>query len=174
MTRQRWLRSSFSCELRPSRHLENRIVFCNDCLSNRTLWISASGTLDCSICGSQNWMHVAVPLANRPRVVAKSGPAQNVENRVTVAARAVVTTPVKPPERELGKERHLITLEQMTGAASHLARWLDSCGRTAVQLIHQMLGQRCTPLYGTLFRIHQGLRLRLGCIRNWLAPAKQA
>jgi hypothetical protein len=174
MTRQRWLRSSFSCELKPSRHLENRIVFCNDCLSNRTLWVSASGTLDCSNCGSQNWMHMAVPLANRPRVVAKSGPAKKVENRLTVDARAVVAAPVKPPEREFGKERHLLTLEQVTDAASHLAGWFDSGGHTAVHLIQQMLGKLRTPLHGALFRIHQALRTRLCCIRNWLAPAKQA
>ena len=174
MTRQRWLRSSFSCELRPSRHLENRIVFCNDCLSNRTLWISASGTLDCSICGSQNWMHMAVPLANRPRVDAKSGPAKKVENRLTVDARAVVAAPAKTSRERIRKGTTYPHSRASDRRCQLLAGWFDSGGRTAVQLIHQMLGQLRTPLHGALFRIHQALRARLCCIRNWLAPAKQA
>ena len=47
-------RSSFS------RSLEDRIVLCVDCDANRTLSVATSGNLVCSICGSDNWMHVPV------------------------------------------------------------------------------------------------------------------
>src|SRR5262245_4381288 len=40
------------------RSLEDRIVLCVDCDDSRTLSLSASGNLVCSICGSDNWMHL--------------------------------------------------------------------------------------------------------------------
>ena len=45
--------------------MENRIVFCADCDTNRLLTVSSSGHLICSSCGSKNWMHRAAPLAAR-------------------------------------------------------------------------------------------------------------
>ena len=167
MTRQRWLKSGFSCELKPSRHLANRIVFCNDCLSNRTLWVSSSGTLDCSVCGSQNWMHHSVPLANRTSLVAKSPPVS-----LTFQDRADVTADYS--EREFAKGPHLSSLQEIVAAASYLVGWVNSCGCAAVQSIHRMSGQLRAPLRATLVRTHQILWTRLCCIRSWLAPAKQA
>ena len=40
------------------RSLEDRIVLCADCDATRTLSLLISGNLVCSICGSDNWMHV--------------------------------------------------------------------------------------------------------------------
>ena len=173
MTRQRWLKSGFSCELKPSRHLANRIVFCNDCLSNRTLWVSASGTLDCSVCGSQNWMHHAVPLANRASVAAKAvSPARDVET--SLACAALAAAPVRHPDGELGKERSRVTLKSIATAATYLTGWVDSCGRATVQSIHEIFGQLRVPLRCSLLRLQQVLWAWLCCIRSWLAPAKQA
>ena len=167
MTRQRWLKSSFSCELKPSRHLANRIVFCNDCLSNRTLWVSASGTLDCSACGSQNWMHLSVPLANRASLVANFP-------RVSLpfGARAAVSTECS--EGEFAKGPHLSTPQEIIAAANYFAGWVDSRGGAAVQSIHQRLRHLRMPIRGILIRTQQVLWTRLCCIRSWLAPAKQA
>ena len=44
------------------RSLENRIVFCADCDTNRLLTVSPSANLICSSCGSKNWMHRSAPL----------------------------------------------------------------------------------------------------------------
>ena len=168
MTRQRWLKSGFSCELKPSRHLANRIVFCNDCLSNRTLWVSSSGTLDCSVCGSQNWMHHSVPLANRrTSLVAKSPPVS-----LTFQDRADVTAEYS--EREFAKGPHLFTLQEIVAAASHLVGWVNSCGCATVQSIHGCLDSFVLRFAPPLFGLHQILWTRLCCIRSWLAPAKQA
>ena len=40
------------------RSLEDRVVLCADCDATRTLSVLVSGNLVCSICGSENWMHV--------------------------------------------------------------------------------------------------------------------
>lgn len=40
------------------RALEDRIVLCADCDATRTLSLSTSGSLVCSTCGSDNWMHL--------------------------------------------------------------------------------------------------------------------
>ena len=178
MTRQSWFRSSFTRELRPLRHLENRIVFCNDCLANRTLWVSASGTLDCSLCGSQNWMHLSVPIANRSRL-GKSGSRVETVARDSKASSALdvrATSVPRPthPDRELVKNGlRLITLGETNAAASHFVWWLGSCGRAVVQSIHEMSGQLGTPLHDTLLRIQRVFRHRFCCIRDWLSPAKQ-
>ncbi len=47
--------------------LENRIVLCADCDTNRILTVSSSGALICSSCGSQNWMFVAAPIIQNLR-----------------------------------------------------------------------------------------------------------
>ena len=49
-------------ELGPRRSLENRIVLCVDCDSNRTLAISSSGNPICSSCGSENWMFTSTSI----------------------------------------------------------------------------------------------------------------
>jgi cytoskeletal protein CcmA (bactofilin family) len=40
------------------RFLEGRIILCADCDATRTLSLSTSGSLVCSTCGSDNWMHL--------------------------------------------------------------------------------------------------------------------
>jgi len=40
------------------RSMEDRVVLCVDCDNSRTLSLSASGSLVCSTCGSDNWMHL--------------------------------------------------------------------------------------------------------------------
>ena len=40
------------------RSLEDRVVLCADCDATRTLSLLISGSLVCSICGSDNWMHL--------------------------------------------------------------------------------------------------------------------
>src|SRR4026207_979113 len=67
MVRSAWLKAqkrlwTHSKDLGPSRSLENRIVLCADCDSNRTLALSASGELVCSSCGSQNWMFASTSI----------------------------------------------------------------------------------------------------------------
>ena len=172
MTRQSWFRSGFTCDLRPLRHLENRIVFCNDCLANRTLWVSASGTLDCSLCGSQNWMHLAVPLANRSRL-GKSGyqvPAAR-DSKTSSALDVRATIAATCADRELVENGLHLTGREATAAAKHCVCGLSSCGRAVVQSIHEMsVG---TPLHDILLWIQRMFRNRFCCIRDWLSPAKQ-
>jgi hypothetical protein len=176
MKRQRWLRSSYTCELRPIRHLGNRIVYCNDCVANRTLWVSASGTLDCSVCGSQNWMHLAVPLANRSRL---DNSCPRVETPTAKASRVLGVLPASvaraayPGSEDVERGLDFITLRDVTAAAGHCIARIGLCSRAAVQSIHEISGQLRTPLRGTLLRIQQVFRNRFCCIRNWLAPAKQ-
>jgi len=67
MVRAAWLKTRkllgiHSIDLGPSRSLENRIILCADCDSNRTLAVSASGNLACSSCGSQNWMFASTSM----------------------------------------------------------------------------------------------------------------
>ena len=61
MTRKDWLRSGHVL-LRPKRFLENRLVYCADCDATRPLAVSSSGSLICSSCGSEQWMHISIPL----------------------------------------------------------------------------------------------------------------
>jgi hypothetical protein len=65
---------------RVRRSLENRLVFCADCDANRILGVSCSGSLICSDCGSENWMHIAIPLVAR----FKEYNEQEVSERVAV------------------------------------------------------------------------------------------
>ena len=62
MTRNRWIKLEKARQLGVKRALENRIVFCANCDSNRTLSVTSSGNLVCSSCGSKNWMHVTTPI----------------------------------------------------------------------------------------------------------------
>jgi len=57
MARTNWLKWRTGSEKKPH-YLQNRVVFCVDCESNRSL-VCESGTLMCSSCGSQNWMFLA-------------------------------------------------------------------------------------------------------------------
>jgi len=179
MTKQSWFRSSFTCELRPLRHLENRIVFCNDCLANRTLWVSASGTLDCSVCGSQNWMHLVVPLANRSRLGKSESPAgaaaRDSKTSAAVDLRPMIVAQATYVDRELVENGrlHFITRREAISAINHFVCWLNSCSRAAVHSIHEMSRQLGTPLHDALPRIQRVFRNRFCCIRDWLSPAKQ-
>jgi hypothetical protein len=178
MTRQRWLRSSLTCELKAVRHLENRIVFCNDCLANRTLWVSASGTLDCSLCGSQNWMHLAVPLINRATLSPKHGAevvaVKRTQPALTPGVQASSVAQTGQTDREFVKKGpNLPSLEEVTAAANHLIAWVDSCSRAAVQSIHETAGHLRIALHSTVLLGQQAFRNRFCCIRNWFSPAKQ-
>src|SRR5690349_17786771 len=42
------------------RSLEDRVVLCADCDATRTLTLLISGSLVCSTCGSDNWMHLPI------------------------------------------------------------------------------------------------------------------
>ena len=178
MTRQRWLKSRFTCELKSVRHLENRIVFCNDCLASRTLWVSASGTLDCSACGSQNWMHLAVPLVNRPKLALYGSDAAATAKRpgaLTLDPRSLIVPQVRHEDREFVKRRpHPVTLENLTLAATHFVGWADSCSSAAVQSLREISGQFRPAFSWILLRMQQALRDLSCSIRSWLAPAKQA
>jgi len=46
----------------PRRILEDRVVFCVDCDTNRALTTDTSGQLVCSVCTSTAWMYVSAPL----------------------------------------------------------------------------------------------------------------
>ena len=176
MTRQRWLRSSFTCELKSIRHLENRIVFCNDCLANRTLWVSASGTLDCSLCGSQNWMHLSVPLTNRTTLNPKRSPDVVIPVKRTVTsstpdARVSSVAQSGHTGREFVKKDDLLFM--VTIVANHLIDWVGSCSRTAVQSVHGTSGCLRIAVHNTGLRGQQVFRNRFCGIRNWFTPPKQ-
>ena len=47
-----------SSHLGVRRALEDRIILCADCDATRTLSLLISGSLVCSTCGSDNWMHL--------------------------------------------------------------------------------------------------------------------
>ena len=173
MTRQRWFRSSSTCELKPVRHLENRIVFCNDCLANRTLWVSASGTLDCSLCGSQNWMHLAVSLSNRPTLVPKQFPdgliaVKRTQPSLTLGSRASSVAQTGHPDQEFTQKRlDVLSLKEVTVVANY------SRSRTAVQSIRESSGHLQLALHSTVLLVQQVSWNRFCCIRNWFSPAKQ-
>ena len=70
MRRTTWLRFGRDWkinlkDIRRGRQLENRIVLCADCDTNRALAVSSSADLICSSCGSGNWMFVSVPIVAR-------------------------------------------------------------------------------------------------------------
>jgi hypothetical protein len=62
MTRKFWLKLGKAPQLHVRRALDNRIVFCANCETNRTLGVSSSGNLSCSSCGSENWMYLSAPI----------------------------------------------------------------------------------------------------------------
>jgi cytoskeletal protein CcmA (bactofilin family) len=53
------------------RSLKHRIVLCSDCNASRTLAVSASGSLVCSSCGSDNWMYFPVSAILRESISIK-------------------------------------------------------------------------------------------------------
>lgn len=65
MDRKRWLNLGKVSRIRVKRGLEDRIVFCANCDSNRTLSVSSCGNLTCSSCGSENWMYLSAPIASK-------------------------------------------------------------------------------------------------------------
>jgi len=72
MTRMNWLEWRAESNRKPARYLEHRIVYCADCETRRAL-SSLSGILACSVCGSQQWMHLSTPKPSP--AMAKSQPA---------------------------------------------------------------------------------------------------
>ncbi|MEW5974523.1 MAG: hypothetical protein AB1898_01835 [Acidobacteriota bacterium] len=67
MKRKSWLKLGGASEGSVKRLMEDRIVFCANCEANRTLSVSSSGTLACSACCSENWMHLAAPIVSKFR-----------------------------------------------------------------------------------------------------------
>ena len=72
MRRTAWLRFDWGSKINlrdisRTRLLENRIVLCADCDTNRALVVSSSAHLICSSCGSENWMFVSAPIIGRLR-----------------------------------------------------------------------------------------------------------
>ena len=70
MKRATWLRFDGGSkinlrDLSRSRQLENRIVLCVDCDTNRALVVSSSAHLICLSCGSENWMFLSAPIIER-------------------------------------------------------------------------------------------------------------
>lgn len=65
MTRRNWLQWRAESKDKPAHYLENRIIYCADCETRRSL-TSDSGVLACSVCGSEHWMHLAQ--TNLPQV----------------------------------------------------------------------------------------------------------
>jgi hypothetical protein len=65
MTRKNWLEWRAESKVKPAHYLEDRIIYCADCETRRSL-ASNSGILACSICGSEYWTHLSpvnLPLA---------------------------------------------------------------------------------------------------------------
>jgi hypothetical protein len=152
MTRHRWFRSSLTCELRAVRHMENRIVFCNDCFANRTLRVSASGTLDCSDCGSQNWMHLAVPLANRGTLGLKYSQATTVPNKPSFVpdARPPMVAQAGSAAGILDRKRlHWSSFERVPVAANHLVRGLIHAAVRPLSLSARLLDNLGRRLAGS-------------------------
>ena len=71
-----------SSHLGVRRALEDQIIRCADCDATRTLSLSTSGSLVCSTCGSDNWMHLPMT-ANVKRSIFIKGEL-NVEEDLTV------------------------------------------------------------------------------------------
>jgi hypothetical protein len=82
MTRTNWLEWRAESMNKPARYLEDRIVYCADCETRRSL-ASHSGVLACSVCGSEHWMHLS--LVNLP-------PARTYDEGAIQARRAVDRT----------------------------------------------------------------------------------
>ena len=55
----------------PRRVLEDRIVFCVDCDTNRSLTTNGLGQLVCSACASEAWMYLSAPFFIRYRSYSK-------------------------------------------------------------------------------------------------------
>ncbi len=58
MTRKNWLEWRAESKEKTPRYLEHRIVYCADCETRRNL-TNSSGVLACSVCGSEQWMHLS-------------------------------------------------------------------------------------------------------------------
>jgi cytoskeletal protein CcmA (bactofilin family) len=67
------------------RALGDRIILCADCDATRTLSTSNSGTLVCSTCGSDNWMHLPMTANVKKSIFIKGE--LNVEEDLTVEGR---------------------------------------------------------------------------------------
>jgi len=67
------------------RALEDRIILCADCDATRRLPTSNSGTLVCSTCGSDNWMHLPMTANVKKSIFIKGE--LNVEEDLTVEGR---------------------------------------------------------------------------------------
>ena len=67
------------------RALGDRIILCADCDATRTLSSSNSGTLVCSTCGSDNWMHLPMTANVKKSIFIKGE--LNVEEDLTVEGR---------------------------------------------------------------------------------------
>src|SRR5262245_14666424 len=70
MRRTAWLRFDRGSkinlrDIRRTRLLEDRVVLCADCDTNRALVVSSSAHLICSSCGSENWMFSSAPIVAR-------------------------------------------------------------------------------------------------------------
>ena len=74
-----------SSHLGVRRALEDRIILCADCDATRTLSLSTSGSLVCSTCGSDNWMHLPMTANVKKSVFIKGE--LNVEEDLTVEGR---------------------------------------------------------------------------------------
>ena len=74
-----------SSHLGVRRALEDRIILCADCDATRKLSLSTSGSLVCSTCGSDNWMHLPMT-ANVKKTIFIKGEL-NVEEDLTVEGR---------------------------------------------------------------------------------------
>jgi hypothetical protein len=86
MRRSAWLRFDRGSKINlgdisRTRLLENRVVLCADCDTNRALAVSSSAHLICSSCGSENWMFVSAPIVAR----LKEYDGQTKQQHVTVA-----------------------------------------------------------------------------------------
>jgi hypothetical protein len=86
MRRATWLRFDRGSKINlgdisRTRLLDNRVVLCADCDTNRALAVSSSAHLICSSCGSENWMFVSAPIVARLREY----DGQKTQQRITAA-----------------------------------------------------------------------------------------
>jgi len=59
LTRKNWLEWRAEPKEKRPRYLEDRLVYCADCETRRSL-ANNSGVLACSVCGSEHWTHLSV------------------------------------------------------------------------------------------------------------------
>jgi hypothetical protein len=90
MTRKNWLEWRAESKDKPARYLEDRIVYCADCETRRSL-TSNSGVLACSVCGSEHWMHLSVP----------NLPSTRTYNEGAIRERRIVERTVERLEKEV-------------------------------------------------------------------------